>query len=47
MRPALALLALALLLSAVVGIALGILLARKRWAQVTLRPLVLGLQALP
>ena len=35
------------LLSAVVGIALGILLARKRWAQVTLRPLVLGLQALP
>ena len=35
------------LLSAVVGVALGILLARKRWAQVTLRPLVLGLQALP
>jgi NitT/TauT family transport system permease protein len=35
------------LLSAVVGIALGILLARKRWAQMTLRPLVLGLQALP
>ncbi len=33
--------------SAGLGIPLGILLARKRWAQATLRPLVLGLQALP
>ena len=35
------------LVSAVVGIALGMSIARVRWLRSTLRPLVLGLQALP
>jgi NitT/TauT family transport system permease protein len=35
------------LLAAAIGVPLGILLARERWAQATIRPLVLGLQALP
>ncbi len=33
--------------SAAIGIPLGIVLARERWAKTTLRPVVLGLQALP
>ena len=35
------------LLSAVLGISLGMSIARVRWLRSTLRPLVLGLQALP
>ncbi len=34
-------------LSAAIGVPLGIVMARIRWAQLTLKPLVLGLQALP
>ena len=34
-------------LSAAIGVPLGIVMARVRWTHATLRPLVLGLQALP
>jgi NitT/TauT family transport system permease protein len=35
------------LISATLGVALGIAIARVRWLQTTVKPLVLGLQALP
>ncbi len=34
-------------LSAAVGIALGVAVARSRWVRITVKPLILGLQALP